>query len=126
MTEIGFSLVHSLLTLSMPLCVGLLLSAAMELLLTPKSRMIWQRPLASNLLHLGTWLIVFAAELVLFRRPWFAMGNVLAIQLLIVLVNNAKYHAMREPFLVHDFEYFTDAICHPRLYLPFLVLLMLC
>lgn len=119
MTEIGFSLGHSLLTLSMPLCVGLLLSAAMELLLTPKSRMIWQRPLASNLLHLGTWLIVFAAELVLFRRPWFAMGNVLAIQLLIVLVNNAKYHAMREPFLVHDFEYFTDAIRHPRLYLPF-------
>lgn len=117
--EAGFAFTTPLFVLGLPLLVGLILSVVMEYLLTPQSRPIWKRPGVSLLLHLGSWLLLYAAELVLFRRPWFAMGNVLAIQLLIVLVNNAKYHAMREPFLVHDFEYFTDAIKHPRLYLPF-------
>lgn len=27
---------------------------------------------------------------------------------------------LREPFVYSDFEYFTDALRHPRLYLPFL------
>jgi hypothetical protein len=62
---------------------------------------------------------LFAAELLLFRRPWFGVANVLAILLLVVLVSNAKFQSLREPFIFQDFEYFTDALKHPRLYLPF-------
>jgi hypothetical protein len=40
--------------------------------------------------------------------------------LFLVLVSNAKYHALREPFIFQDFEYFSDVFRHPRLYLPFL------
>jgi hypothetical protein len=47
------------------------------------------------------------------------MAMVLALLLFMVLVNNAKYHSLREPFICQDFEYFTDAMKHPRLYLPF-------
>ncbi len=34
----------------------------------------------------GEWTLAFALELMLFRRPYFAVANVLAIGLLIVLV----------------------------------------
>jgi hypothetical protein len=44
----------------------------------------------------------------------------LGIWLAVVLVGNAKEASLREPFVFMDFEYFTDAIKHPRLYLPFL------
>ncbi|MBC7513300.1 MAG: LTA synthase family protein, partial [Herminiimonas sp.] len=36
------------------------------------------------------------------------------------LVSVAKEQVLREPFIYQDFDYFTDAIRHPRLYLPFL------
>jgi hypothetical protein len=34
-------------------------------------------------------------------------------------VNNAKYNALREPFIFSDNEYFKDALRYPRLYIPF-------
>ncbi|PQZ65018.1 capsular biosynthesis protein [Achromobacter sp. MYb9] len=92
---------------------------ALECLLIPRPVAPWRRPLAATAVHLGVWTLAFAFELLLFRRPYFAVANVLAIQLLVVLVSNAKYQALREPFVFPDFEYFTDAIRHPRLYLPF-------
>ncbi len=42
------------------------------------------------------------------------------LTLVLVLVNNAKFTALREPFVFQDYEYFTDAIRPPRLYIPFL------
>lgn len=91
----------------------------MEGLLVPRPLPPWSRPACAVAVHLGLWTLVFALEMMLFRRPYFAMGNVLAIQGVIVLVSHAKYQALREPFIFQDFEYFTDAIRHPRLYLPF-------
>ena len=88
-------------------------------MLTPRPATPWRRPLAAIGVHVGVWTLAFALELALFQRPYFGVANVLAIQLLIVLVSNAKYRALREPFVYPDFEYFTDAIKHPRLYLPF-------
>src|SRR5690606_11343782 len=58
--------------------------------------------------------------LALLRRPYFAAANVLALQCVLVIVSNAKYRSLREPFVYPDFVFFTDAIRHPRLYLPFL------
>ncbi|OZI78006.1 LTA synthase family protein [Bordetella genomosp. 12] len=101
------------------MAIGLLLSWAMEGLLLPRPAAPWQRPWPANLTHLAVWLVGFGLELALFRRPYFAVANLVAIQLVIVLVSRAKYQALREPFVYPDFEYFTDAIKHPRLYLPF-------
>ena len=98
---------------------GIILSFLLELLLQPRPTACWRRPPITLLLHLGLLTLLFAAELLLFRRPWFAMANVLALQLFLVLVNNAKYQTLREPFISQDFEYFSDALKHPRLYLPF-------
>lgn len=102
-----------------PIVVGVFITFAMEWLLTPKAVVFWRRPFSLLCLHVGSFLLLLSISLLLFWRPWFALGVVLAFQLLLVLVNNAKYHSMREPFLIYDFEYFTDAIKHPRLYLPF-------
>lgn len=102
-----------------PYLIGLVLSFAVEALLTPRPVAPWRRPLAAVGVHVGVWTLAFALELMLFRRPYFAVANVLAIELLIVLVSNAKYQALREPFVYPDFEYFLDAVKHPRLYLPF-------
>lgn len=71
------------------------------------------------LLHLGTWFILYTGILIILQRPWFTMIVVLSFQGILLLVNHAKYDSLREPFIFQDFEYFTDAIKHPRLYLPF-------
>jgi len=102
-----------------PYLMGLALSFAVEASLAPRPVAPWRRPMAAVGVHVGVWTLAFALELMLFRRPYFAVANVLAIELLIVLVSNAKFQALREPFVYPDFEYFTDAIRHPRLYLPF-------
>ncbi|MDQ2147703.1 LTA synthase family protein [Alcaligenaceae bacterium C4P045] len=102
-----------------PYLIGLGLSWAIEALLTPRPVAPWRRPGAAVAVHVGVWTLAFALELALFRRPYFAVANVLAIELLIVLVSNTKFRALREPFVYADFEYFLDAIKHPRLYLPF-------
>ncbi|CUI66348.1 LTA synthase family protein [Achromobacter kerstersii] len=102
-----------------PYLIGLVLSFAIEALLTPRPVAPWRRPLAAVGVHVGVWTLAFALELMLFRRPYFAVANVLAIELLIILVSNTKYQALKEPFVYSDFEYFFDAVKHPRLYLPF-------
>lgn len=101
------------------LLTGLVCSFVIEQFLTPKPSLPWLRLLPALLLHIGTWTVVFAIVLLLFRRPWFAVITLCAFQLLLVLVNHAKYSSLREAFIFQDFEYFTDAIRHPRLYLPF-------
>jgi len=102
-----------------PYLLGLALSWAMEALLTPRPVAVWRRPAAAIATHVGVWTLAFALELALFRRPYFGAANVLAIEMVIVLVSMVKYQSLREPFVYPDFEYFTDAIRHPRLYLPF-------
>lgn len=103
-----------------PVAVGLMLSFALEPAVQPRPLPCWRRPLAASAIHAALWLLLFCFELAIFHRPWFATAIVLAFQLFVVLVNNAKYHSLREPFIYQDFEYFLDAVKHPRLYLPFL------
>jgi len=72
------------------------------------------------MLHIGLWLFVYTLLVLCIGRPWFSGLAVNAFFLVLVLVNNAKVHALQEPFVFQDYEYFTDAIRHPRLYIPFL------
>ncbi len=99
---------------------GLACSWLLEAALAPRPRAPWRRPAACAGLHAGLWLLALAGAFALTRRPGFAAAAVLAFVVLLVAVNNAKYAALREPFVWADFEYFTDALRHPRLYLPFL------
>jgi hypothetical protein len=98
---------------------GFLLSIAMEKLVQPFSAG-WRRPWPGLMIHSGLWLLAWFATFLILRRPVFAALAVLAGQFLVVQVNNAKYRALREPFLFSDFGIFSQTIKHPRLYLPFL------
>ncbi len=99
---------------------GAVLSLSVEHGLKPRPVAFWRRPRAALALHAGLWLLLVSVVLLVVWRPIFAVMTVLAGQLFLVLVSNAKYHALREPFIFQDFEYFSDALRHPRLYLPFL------
>lgn len=107
------------LALMAPLTVGLLGSLLCEALLSPRPQPFWQRPMAANAIHLGSWLLLFGVFTLLLQRPWFAIVFILSLQLVIVQSSNTKSRTLNEPFICHDFEYFWDAILHPRLYVPF-------
>lgn len=93
------------------------ITIGLEQLIQP--RPLLRRPKFTWTLHLGlTWLVLIGFILLL-ARPWFATALTAAVFLVLVLVNNAKYKALREPFIFQDYEYFLDAIKHPRLYIPF-------
>lgn len=102
-----------------PLLAGIIASFFIERSLTPRPIFVLKRALAAQQLHFGSWFALFALLLLIVQRPWFAVVLLLAFQALLVLVNHAKYDTLREPFIFQDFEYFTDALKHPRLYLPF-------
>jgi len=98
---------------------GALLTLPLERLLRPGTRL-RTRPAAAWGLHLGVWTLLFSTLLLVSQRPGFAAGAALALCLLLVLVNNAKYRALQESFLFSDFGLFSQALRHPRLFLPFL------
>jgi hypothetical protein len=75
------------------------------------------------MVHLGIWLLMYTPLLFLLRRPWFASAGLLVLMLFVILISNAKYRSLREPFIYQDISYFVDALRYPRLYLPFLGLL---
>jgi hypothetical protein len=91
-----------------------------EQLLLPRPVPPWRRPGAALCVHLGTLLSLFIPLLLLLRRPWFAAALLAALFLFLVLVSNAKYRSLREPFVYQGLSYFVDALRFPRLYLPFL------
>lgn len=97
---------------------GVGVSVLVERLLQPAAPL--RRPWPTWALHAGLFLLGYGGLAWVLGRPVFAMLAVLAVFLTLVLVNNAKFKALREPFVFQDYEYFTDAIRHPRLYIPFM------
>lgn len=108
------------LAVALPLLMGVIGSFLVESLLRPKIRPLGKRHWATFSLHSGLWILLFTVELAVCHRPWFATITALVFLLLVVQISNAKSLSLREPFIFQDFEYFTGAIKHPRLYLPFL------
>ena len=98
---------------------GVVASFVLERLLNPTPDLPWRRSVGSVAVHIGLWLVLFVIEFLQFRRVWLAVVLTTSIWIVIVLVNNAKYRSLREPFIFQDFDYFIDAIRHPRLFLPF-------
>ena len=98
---------------------GLGLSLSLERFVRPGCPGV-ARPAASLAIHAGLFLLVLALVTAISRRPMFSLGLVIAGQFLVIQVSNAKYRALREPFIFSDFGIFSQTIKHPRLYLPFL------
>ncbi len=109
---------HFYASVSLPLLGGLVLSFGLEGLLKPFAPAL-RRPWRSLCVHISLWTLLFCIFLALTQRPWFSTVLTIAIHLLIVLVSNAKYRALREPFVFADFEFFSDSLKHPRLFLPY-------
>ncbi len=97
---------------------GLMLSVFVERHLRPRPAL--GRPIAAWVLHAGLWFVGEGGLILVIGRAWFATLVLLAGFLLLVMVSNAKQAALREPFVFQDWQYFTDAIRYPRLYIPFL------
>jgi len=100
--------------------LGLMLIFGLEQLVRPKLSLPWQRPAASLLLTMGLWFLLFSLFTAVLGRPIFSGLILLALWLLLVFANNAKYEALKEPFLFQDYDYIIDLFKHPRLFLPFL------
>lgn len=106
------------LAVLMAAVAGLALSIAIERLMVPMPGLL--RPWRAWGQHAGLWLTAYGVLVLLLGRPWFSACGLTAFILMLVLVSNAKTRALREPFIFQDHSYFTDAIRHPRLYIPFI------
>jgi len=83
----------------------------------------WRRPpLAALAVHAGLFCIALLLLAAACQRPLVAAGLALAFQLLLRVVGDAKQRALREPLLFSDYALFSQALRHPRLYLPYLQL----
>ncbi|WP_447926340.1 LTA synthase family protein [Vreelandella sp. EE27] len=102
-----------------PFLLGLVASYVMEACLRPRPAPFTRRGLGVNAVHIGSWCVLFGLFSLVFQRPWFAVVLALSLTLVVVQSSNTKSHTLKEPFICHDFEYFWDAILHPRLYVPF-------
>lgn len=71
------------------------------------------------LLRLSVWFWAYASILLVTGRPIFSLALALALFVTLILVNNAKYESLKEPFIFQDYDYFLDTIRCPRLFLPF-------
>ena len=118
-----FDALHALLP---PLLIGLALSFVLEQLHRPRPWLPWQRSPADLMLHSASWLVLYLLEFAQFGRPWLALCLASTIFYVLILINHAKFYALREPFIYQDFDYFVDALKHPRLYLPFFGFFKIC
>jgi len=98
---------------------GGFLSLRLEKLVLPQCPGI-RRPWQSVLVHIGLFLVCLAVVLAASGRSFFSVLLLAAGQLTVIQVSNAKYRALREPFIFSDFGIFSQTLRHPRLYLPFL------
>jgi hypothetical protein len=103
----------------LPLLVGLTLSLLLDLIYAPPLGEWRKRIVPGMLAHIALMLMLYAAGLLIFRRPWFAAVQMLIWQFVIVAVSYVKHRSLREVFIFQDFEYFSDMVKYPRLYIPF-------
>ncbi len=98
---------------------GLLISAVLGCAINP----VGERPRLPDFYTLCSgaawWLSFFALACLLTQRLYFAVTLVVVLHGVLIAVNHTKFKALKEPFILQDFEYFTDALRHPRLYIPF-------
>lgn len=108
----------ALCTVVLVIILGLVFSVGIECVMCPRPAIL--RPKGAWEVHVGLCCAVYGVLVLLTGRPWCAVVATLAILVTLVLVNNAKQHSLREPFIFQDYDYFLDALRYPRFFLPFL------
>jgi hypothetical protein len=98
---------------------GIVASLALDRLAKPGGAGIC-RPAPAIAIHFGLFIGLWSLLWLISSRPGFALALTLAGQYLVIAVSNAKFRALREPFVFSDFGLFSQALRFPRLYLPFL------
>ena len=98
---------------------GWLIAVVAEKFANPLNRTAWRND-RNLLIHLGIYTLIFFVAVGITLRAYFATGIALACIIAVIIVNNAKHKALNEPFVFTDFSLFSQAVKHPRLYLPFL------
>jgi len=97
--------------------LGVVVTAALELLLRPRPS--FARPARAWCIHAGVVCVIAGTLTALLGNTWLATGCLVVLFLILVLVSNAKAASLGEPFVFQDYEYFTDMVRYPRLYIPF-------
>lgn len=105
------------LPLLLALAGAILSIVAEKICIVPKSAR--EGKCGSFLLRLGVWFWAYAPLVLVTGRPIFSLALALALFVTLILVNNAKYESLKEPFIFQDYDYFLDTIRCPRLFLPF-------
>lgn len=101
------------------LCLTLFAILLMERLVRPKTD---RRPLLHRVSLLAAMpLIVFYISIFMISyRPVFSLIASVIVFAAIVVVNNAKYAALKEPLVFSDFALLRQAIAHPALYVNYI------
>ena len=94
------------------------LTLALECFLTLRPRLS-SRPFGAYAIHLGLWLMLIGVPLIALQRPLLILVLALAFWMLMVMVSNVKHARLKEPLVFTDLEFFSYAMRHPRLYVPF-------
>lgn len=100
------------------LAVSVLLSFTLDQFAAPRA--IRRRSPEALALHISTFVFFACAILLATDRLLLSTFGTVALVCLMVTVSNAKYRALREPFVFSDLSLFSQLFSHPRLYLPFL------
>lgn len=100
------------------LCAVILIMLLMERLVkpTPTARPIFHR---LSLLTALPSIMVYTTMFMISYRPIFALIATVITFAGVVIVNNAKYAALREPLVFSDFALLRQAIDHPALYVKY-------
>lgn len=102
-----------------PLCIALLICLPIEHFLSSPKVSLLSRSVTSWAGHFSILMWIFAVELLVFQRPWFAASQVVFLFALMMVINRIKITSLHEPFLYQDLNYFVDILRYPRLYLPY-------
>ncbi len=97
--------------------LGLALASVMERFIRPKPNL--QRPLAAWGIHIGLYFLIYGLLVLILARPYFSFALSMALILTLVLINNTKLRNLGESLTAQDYEFITDIIMYPRLFLPY-------
>jgi phosphoglycerol transferase MdoB-like AlkP superfamily enzyme len=99
----------------------------LTLLLAHGSQFLLPRTLHPRALTAKSWLLqsailssIYLPGLLLTQRPLLSMLLTLSVLAVFLVVNHAKFQALREPLVFSDVYLYIQVISHPRLFLPFL------
>ena len=106
----------SLLSFALLLGLGTLLQGPLQ----PRELRLKSRSIPLWLLEAGLIATPFLLTLLLTQRLLLATLASLVLLITPIIVNHAKYRALREPLVFSDFYLYIQVFTHPRLFLPFL------